>query len=279
MGHTIAVMNAKGGVGKSTVVLALAETLTEHMGKRVLVIDSDAQGSISYMLAGPQRFTAMQNSERTLLQLIAGAVLGTSDGAWQRYIVEGVSDLDEVKGLSLLPSSTELTLLEREISRAHKETEVRQAVRVMLAEIKTHYDFVLIDCPPGLSIVTETWLREADFYIAPTRPDYISACGLLFFNQFRQRNPEMGFAKTLGVLVSMKDERSSLDQEFHQWLANDAQNRCFTTVLPRVQALQHAGSYVSGKRSFLVKYPGEAGRAVRGIAREVIERVAGVAKT
>lgn len=272
MGHTIAVMNAKGGVGKSTVVQALAETLAGELGKRVLVIDSDAQGSVSYMLAGPQKFTAMQNSERTLLQLIAGAVLGTPDGAWQRYIIDGVSDLDEIRGLHLLPSSTELTLLEREISRAQKEAEVRQVVRTMLSEMKAQFDYVFIDCPPGLSIVTETWLREADYYIAPTRPDYISACGLLFFNQFRQRNPEMGFARTLGVLVSMKDERSSLDQEFHAWLQRDPQNRCFETVLPRVQALQHAGSFVSSKRSYLVKYPGEAGRAVRKLASEVMLR-------
>jgi chromosome partitioning protein len=272
MGHTIAVMNAKGGVGKSTVVQALAETLAGELGKRVLVVDSDAQGSVSYMLAGPQRFTAMQNSERTLLQLIAGAVLGTPDGAWTKYVVEGVSDLDEMRGLSLLPSSTELTLLEREISRAQKESEVRTAIRGMLSEMKAQFDYVFIDCPPGLSIVTETWLREADYYIAPTRPDYISACGLLFFNQFRQRNPEMGFAKTLGVLVSMKDERSSLDQEFHAWLKRDPQNRCFETVLPRALALQHAGSYVPAKRSYLVKYPGEAGQAVRKLASEVIIR-------
>ncbi|MFM2421681.1 MAG: hypothetical protein RL291_211 [Pseudomonadota bacterium] len=272
MGHTIAVMNAKGGVGKSTVVQALAETLAGELGKRVLVIDSDAQGSVSYMLAGPQRFTALQNSERTLLQLIAGAVLGTPDGDWQRYVVDGVSDLDEMKGLHLLPSSTELTLLEREISRAQKEAEVRAAVRKMLTEMKAQFDYIFIDCPPGLSIVTETWLREADFYIAPTRPDYISACGLLFFNQFRQRNPEMGFAKTLGVLVSMKDERSSLDNEFHAWLKRDPQNRCFETVLPRALALQHAGSFVSGKRSFMVKYPGDAGAAVKKLVSEVVLR-------
>jgi cellulose biosynthesis protein BcsQ len=61
------------------------------------------------------------------------------------------------------------------------------------------FDIVLIDCPPGLSVLTESWLREADFHIPPTKPDHISAYALEVLGHFKGLNPEMGFAENLGV--------------------------------------------------------------------------------
>ncbi len=65
-----------------------------------------------------------------------------------------------------------------------------------MKDARTVFDLVIIDCPPGLSVLTESWLREADFHISPTKADYVSVCGLEVFRRFKALNPEMGFAET-----------------------------------------------------------------------------------
>ncbi len=83
------------------------------------------------------------------------------------------------------------------------------------------FDVILIDCPPGLSVLTESWLREADYHISPTKADYVSVCGLEVFRRFKALNPEMGFAENLGVLVNMKDMSSPTEEDYHAWLLSN----------------------------------------------------------
>ena len=93
-------------------------------------------------------------------------------------MVSGVSDVDDARSIDLLPSDTHLTLFEREVSKADHEVWLRRTIGELLTEARSLYDLVLIDSAPGLSVLTESWLREADFYLSPTRPDYISTRGL-----------------------------------------------------------------------------------------------------
>lgn len=271
--NVVAVMNTKGGVGKSTVVLALAETLSIYHKKSVLVVDSDAQASVSYLLAGPQRLTRLQEDGCTVVDFLLNRVLRRQYVDWRPYTFGPVSDVEDANSIWLMPSDTNLTLLEREISSMHSEAYLRQSAAEMLADVRNAFDIVLIDCPPGLSVITETWLREADYHLAPTKPDYISACGLAFFRRFKQVESEKGFAANLGVLVTMKDQGSALEAEFHKWLSSDPENRCFETVVPRSVAMQHAASYAQEKRSFAAKYPGDSGAAIRALAKEFLSRI------
>ena len=228
MRNTITVMNAKGGVGKSTLVLALAETLANDHGKKILVIDSDAQASISHMLLPQDRLEAVQAGGRTLVDFLIGAVLKQSPAKWQEFVVGGVSDVDDARSIDLLPSDTHLTLFEREVSKGEHERQLRATVGALLADARLLYDLVLIDSAPGLSVLTESWLREADFYVSPTRPDYISTRGLKFLRQFRERDPHMGFAEPLGVIINMKDAHSPEDAQYEEWL----QAGCREPLLP-----------------------------------------------
>ena len=93
------------------------------------------------------------------------------------------------------------------------------------------------------------------------------------FRHFQSLNPEMGFAENLGVVVNMKDRNSPVDDEYHRWLTDNAVNRCFTQVLPRLNALQHAARYSTEDRSFAAKYPGEIGAAIRKLVGEMLERL------
>jgi len=276
MRNTITVMNAKGGVGKSTLVLALAETLSAFHGKKVLVIDSAAQASISHMLLPQRQLEALQDEGQTIVDYLVASILKETSEDWRRYVIAGVSDVDDARSIDLLPSDTNLTLFEREISKGEREALLRRTVGGVLREARQVYDYVFVDSAPGLSVLTECWLREADFYLSPTRPDYISTRGLAFLRKFRQRNPEMGFADLLGVIVNMKDPQSLEDDQYDQWLRQDPENRCFQRAVLRVTPLQSAAYFSPRDRSYWAKYPGQTGDHLRSLTDEFVRRITGV---
>lgn len=267
-------MNTKGGVGKSTIVLALAETLAAYHGKNVLVIDSDSQASVSSMLMTPASLHQLQNAGLTLVDFLVSAVLNNTTVDWSQFVVRGVSDVDDARSVFLFPSDMQLTLFEREVSRESLHARLRASIRRLLNDVRSVFDVVLVDCPPGLSVLTESWLREADFHISPTKPDYVSSCGLEVFRRFKALNPEMGFAENLGVLINMKDRSSLVDDEYHRWLQENPENRCFSQMVPRVNALQNAARFSTIERSYQAKYPGEAGQTIRGLTEEILARLA-----
>jgi chromosome partitioning protein len=274
MRNTIAVMNTKGGVGKSTVVLAIAETMSTFHGKNVLVIDSDAQASVSSMLMTPGNLHKLQSEGLTLVDFLISSVLNNTPAEWPRFVVRGVSDIDDARSVFLIPSDMQLTLFEREVSKESLHGRLRTAIAALLASVRTVFDVVLLDCPPGLSILTESWLREADFHISPTKADYVSTCGLEVFRRFKALNPEMGFAQNLGVLVNMKDANSPTDGEYHRWLAANPENACFEQTIPRMAALQDAARFQVQDRSYQAKYPGESGKALKAVTEEILGRMA-----
>ena len=273
MRNAIAVMNTKGGVGKSTLVLALAETLSAHYGKNVLIIDSDAQTSISAMLLTPANLHRLQSEGLTIVDLLVASVLNNVAVDWPRFVVGGVSDVDEARSVYLVPSDMQLTLFEREVSKESLHGKLRNSIGALLQHVRGVFDIVLVDCPPGLSVLTESWLREADFHLSPTKPDYVSTCGLEVFHRFRGLNPEMGFAENLGVIVNMKDAYSSVDADYQRWLSENPENRCFVQAVPRSSALQVAAQLSPVERSYVAKYPGDSGQAVRAVAEELINRL------
>jgi chromosome partitioning protein len=274
MRNTIAIMNTKGGVGKSTLVLSLAETLSAQFGKNVLIIDSDSQASVSAMLLTAANLHRLQSDGLTIVDLLVASVLNNQAVEWPRFVVGGVSDVDEARTVYLIPSDMQLTLFEREVSKESLHGRLRTSIGGLLTHVRGVFDVVFIDCPPGLSILTESWLREADFHFSPTKPDYVSTCGLEVFRRFRSLNPEMGFAENLGVIVNMKDLHSQVDADYHRWLSSNPDNRCFSQAVPRASALQHASQLSAVERSYVAKYPGDSGTAIRAVAEELLARLA-----
>jgi chromosome partitioning protein len=272
-------MNAKGGVGKSTLVLGLAETLATHHGHRVLVIDSDAHASVSNMLTTLPRLTLLQDEGRTVVDYFATIVLRDTQTDIAPYVAVSVSDVDDARTVDLMPGGGQLTLFEREVSAGRREPELRRAVRSFLAEAVEYYDIVLIDSAPGLSVLTECWLREANYYLAPTKPDYISTRGLQFLGEFSERDPDMGFAKFLGVVINMADPHSGIDGHFERWLRQQRGNRCFQQQIRRATALQAAAHYRACPRSYWAKYPGNTGKDLRQLALELLGRLSSPAQS
>ena len=273
MRNTIAVMNTKGGVGKSTIVSALSETLAADHGMNVLVIDSDSQATVSSMLMTVGDLFRLQQDGRTIVDFLVTNVLHEKQVNWSDFVVSEVSDIDDARSVFLIPSDMQLTLFEREVSRESLHSQLRNIIAKTLEEVRQVFDVVLIDCPPGLSVLTESWLREADFHISPTKADYVSICGLEVFRRFKSLNPELGFAQNLGVVINMKDPESHADEEYIKWLRDDPQNRCFSAAVPRVNAIQDAARFQSQQRSYGAKFPGIVGEAIRSLTAEVVDRM------
>ena len=272
MRNSIAVMNAKGGVGKSTLVLAMAETFSAKFAKNVLVIDADAQASVSLMLLSPGNLNRLQLDGMTIVDLLVTNVLNNMPVDWPRFIVSGVSDVDEARTVYLIPSDMQLTLFEREVAKEGQLVRLRSSVGALLGRMREMFDIILIDCAPGLSVLTESLLREADFHLAPVNPDHVSAYALEVLAHFKGLNPEMGLAESLGVLVNMK-EAGGEDADSLRRLTENADNRCFQQAIPRTSALQHASRFNSAERSYATKYPAESGEALEFACREILDRL------
>ena len=140
MRNVITVMNAKGGVGKTTLVLAMAETLSTYHGQRILLIDSDAHASLSSMLLPKHWLETIQTEGRTFVDYLIGAVLTTEPVRWQDFVAEGVSDVDDARSINLMLGGGHLTLFEREVAKGNH---LRQTVRAFLGEARAAYDLVL----------------------------------------------------------------------------------------------------------------------------------------
>ncbi len=267
-------MNTKGGVGKSTLVLAVAETLSAKFGKNVLVIDADSQASVSLMLMSVGSLHRLQAEGATIVDFLVGSVLRKVSVDWDRFVTAGVSDVQEARGVYLIPSDMQLTLFEREVSQEQALVDLRASIGALLGQLRAVFDLIMIDCPPGLSVVTESWLREADFYLSPVIPDHLSVYSLEVFNHFKARNPEMGFAENLGVLINMKDMQSASDADHERRLRANADNRCYQQAVPHTPALQHAIQLSATERPYDAKYPGEVAAALRAVCEELLDRVA-----
>jgi chromosome partitioning protein len=124
-------------------------------------------------------------------------------------------------------------------------------------------------------VLTECCLREADFYVSPTRPDYLSSRGLKFLREFRQRDPHMAFAESLGVVINMKDAHAPGDIEYEIRLRQDGEHLCFRQALMRASPLQAAARFTSPQRSYWAKYPGQTGESLRQLTAELLARLAG----
>ncbi len=184
-GRTLAIANMKGGVGKTTLSIMIAEGLSALAKKRVLVLDLDAQGSLSYALMGKARYEKCLAENRLLSRFFQGKA-DKKNVNLSACIFEGASLLPECASVNLAPSDLQLQLVERQaISQLAKlsldnlwkdapEATTAAWLRAEISKLRERYDWIIFDCPPGISIFAYAGIACSDAILMPMTPDFLS---------------------------------------------------------------------------------------------------------
>ncbi len=183
MAVVTSIINLKGGVGKTTLTLALAHYLAGEHSKRVLVIDLDPQTNATIALVTERRWRERDQSGQTLYQLFKDQLDGTHNFNAHESILTRVSNVSGgIPGLDLLPSSIRLHRIQDKITKISDLDTFRStttyALREALRDIMPHYDHVLIDCPPNLGIITLNGIAISRYFLIPVVPDILSTLGV-----------------------------------------------------------------------------------------------------
>ena len=250
MGRVICIGNHKGGVGKTTTAVNLSAAFAVAE-KRTLLIDSDPQGHSTI---------GMGINNGRIAGNLFNALLG--DASIDELIVKG--DIDCLK---ILPSGLELIRAEAElISMPGKETVLRDLIKTH----KDRYDYILIDCPPSLNLLTVNAMAASDSVLIPLQCEFFAGQGLIQFLEIykvlkRIFNPEM---QVEGILLTMVDKYDEVSEKIAGETRRRFNGMVFNASIPRDRLLHHSAS--SGKPLLLQDIASAGARAYLDLAKEIM---------
>ena len=255
----IAVVNQKGGVGKTTTTVNLGAALSQFYGKRVLLCDADPQSSLSIALG----WKTPDDLDITLATMM-GAVIE------DRPFDETAGILHHNEGMDLIPSNIELSGMEVGLFNVMSREYV---LRNYIDTVRKNYDYVLIDCMPSLGMMTINALAAADSVIIPSQPSFLSAKGLdLLLRSIskvkRSINPDL---KIDGILLTMVDGRTNNAREIIDSLRSTVGRsiRIFDTEIPH--SVRAAECSITGESIFAHDKSGKVAEAYEKLTKEVME--------
>ncbi len=251
MTQTIAVLNQKGGVGKTTTTINVA-TCLQKAGKSVLIVDLDPQGNATSGIG----LNKGDFAQTTYTVLTGGD-----------HLADAIVEVPRL-GLSIVPANASLAAAETDLaSELMRESKLKEALTGVA------YDFILIDCPPALGLLTINALTAATWVLIPVQTEYYAMEGLSQLLKVVQRirqglNPDL---ELLGVVATMFDNRTSLSGQVFEELKKHFSDKVFNTVIPRNIRLAEAPSY--GKTILEHDRWSKGARAYKQLTKEIEKRV------
>ncbi len=250
MAYTIAVSNQKGGVGKTTTSVNLSAGLA-HAGKRVLLIDADPQG----------------NATTGLGIYKAALKASTYDVIVDSVPVKDVIIDTEIENLRILPANIDLAGANLELVKMHAR---ESALKKALKSVQEDYDYIIIDCPPSLELLTLNCLTACDGIIVPIQCEFFALEGLSQLVQTinlvkKSLNTTI---KVDGVLLTMFDKRTNLSVQVVEEVRNNFKGNVFETVIPRNIRLSEAPSF--GQSIFDYAPESVGAQAYADLVKEII---------
>jgi chromosome partitioning protein len=263
--RTISIINLKGGVGKTTLSVALAEFLSEQFGKKVLAIDVDPQTNLTVSLIPEADWQTRNTAGQTLCQLFKDKLDSTTIFNLTSAIIKGVSNLHGgIPNLDLLPSSIDFVQIQDRLvnigAGTHYTVAPASVLQSAVGPRLSDYDFVLIDCPPNLGIVTLNALNISDYFLIPVIPDLLSTYGIpQILSRVSEFSRSSGRAiKPLGIVISLFREQVPLHRSrLGELQANAAAGRLprvFQTVIPNMAAAAAAVDVTAAPNTLRQKY-------------------------
>ncbi len=253
MGKIVSFSNQKGGVGKTTTCVNMAAYIASF-GKKVLLVDIDPQGNAT---------TGFGLSKSSLKESVYNVLIDDMEKASDNI------RKTEMENLDLLPSNIDLAGAEVELVYKHSREKV---LKNKLAEVKDKYDYIFIDCPPSLGLLTINALSAADSVIIPIQSEYYALEGLSqLMNSITLVKQHLNPALEVdGVVLTMYDSRSLISRQIAEEIKKFFTKRLFEIVVPRNIRLVEAASY--GKPILLHDPKCTGARAYKALTEEYLKR-------
>lgn len=251
MSEIMAIANQKGGVGKTTTTINLSAALAEK-GKKILVIDMDPQGNTSSGLGIDK-----DELEKTVYQLMIGEC--SFDECVQKDIFEN---------LDILAANVNLSGIEIETMDMEERNYILNNI---VSEIKDRYDYIIIDCPPSLNVLTINAMTTADSVLVPIQCEYYALEGLsqLIYTISLVKERLNSKLKINGVVFTMYDGRTNLSMQVIDNVRNNLKQHIYNTIIPRGVRLAEAPSHGLPITQYDIRSTGA--KAYMALADEIIE--------
>lgn len=246
----IAVASMKGGVGKTTLTLSVAEGSAALLGKRVLVVDLDPQINASTLLTGSLPRHSLPWRQKMSIQHYLAARLTRSEPS-ERFVKQDLMQFNERGTVSLLSGDYGLRSFERALlSKPGQTIEMaagfsKQAIKSLLDEQRTQFDLIVFDCPPGFSLVTEAALAQSDLILLPTSPTHLGTQGLIAFVKYLEEEVRIEAARDRTHVCLTMTGRTRTSRDFEREVKNeerklDSKYRTLKATLPYRDGFQKA---------------------------------------